>query len=378
MKARQLVIDNTSSLNKLTEFTNDSCDLCLLFGGPTFFQDEEAKKYFSQSKGSFIGCSTAGEIFNDGVNENSLVATAIQFEKGSSIKSASSELNQPQNSFDAGKELGSKLKGPDLRLVFVLGNGVNVNGSELIRGIEHSLGGQVTVTGGLAGDNGEFKATYTLLNGNVSGSSAVAVGFYGDQLKIGCGTQGGWKPFGPVRKVTKVEGNVLYELDGESALSVYETYLGDKAKELPASGLLYPFAIIEGEKEETGLIRTILGIDKDKGSLTLAGDVPDGGFLRLMHTGSDGLVAGAEGAAEQTKTASHSDELAGLAILVSCVGRKIVMGQDTDEEVEVVKDVLPQGTTLTGFYSYGEIGPFEKANCSMLHNQTMTITFLAE
>lgn len=376
MKTRQLVIDSISNLNKLEGFI-DSCDLCLLFGGPTFFQENAAKEHFSKSRFPIIGCSTAGEIFNDGVNENSLVATAVNFEKGSSIKSASSELSQSQKSFDAGKELGNKLKGPDLRLVFVLGNGVNVNGSELIRGIEHSLGGQVTVTGGLAGDNGEFKATYTLLNGNVSGSSAVAVGFYGDQLKIGCGTQGGWKPFGPVRKVTKVEGNVLYELDGESALSVYETYLGDKAKELPASGLLYPFAIIEGEKEETGLIRTILGIDKDKGSLTLAGDVPDGGFLRLMHTGSDGLVAGAEGAAEQTKS-NHSDDLAGLAILVSCVGRKIVMGQDTDEEVEVVKDVLPQGTTLAGFYSYGEIGPFEKANCSMLHNQTMTITFLTE
>lgn len=378
MKIEQLIVKNSNSAGQIQEFIKKDHDLCFVFSGPSHLRDFQTEKTFSEAIFPMVGCSTAGEIHSDGIADDSIVLTSVKFEKGSYIKTASGRILNSKDSASAGKEIAQNLKNPQLRLVFVLGTGVNINGSELIRGLSESLGAEVVVTGGLAGDNGEFKKTHTLLNGKISDDTAVAIGFYGDELKIGYGSQGGWKPFGPVRKITRVEGNVLYELDGESALGVYENYLGDKAKELPASGLLYPFAIVESETQEAGLIRTILNIDKENGSLFLAGDVPEGGLLRLMHTGSDGLISGAEDAAEKTRSRSNSGETPGLALLVSCVGRKLVMGQDTDEEVDAVKDILPDGTVIAGFYSYGEISPFEKTTNSVLHNQTMTVTFITE
>jgi hypothetical protein len=203
------------------------------------------------------------------------------------------------------------------------------------------------------------------------------VGLYGDALAFSHGSFGGWSPFGPARKVTRSDNNVLFELDGEPALEVYKRYLGEHAKGLPASGLLFPFAMLGSDHNEVGLIRTILGVDEANGSLTLAGDIDTNGFLKLMHASTDALVDGAEAAAQAAKL-MQSTERPGLALLVSCVGRKLVMGGRVDEEVEAVGDVFGRGATLAGFYSYGEISPFSRAVECKLHNQTMTITYIAE
>ena len=206
------------------------------------------------------------------------------------------------------------------------------------------------------------------------GSEAIS---RGEQLVFAHGSFGGWSPFGPARKVTRCANNVLFELDGESALEVYKRYLGEHAKGLPASGLLFPFAMLGKDHSEVGLIRTILGVDEANGSLTLAGDIDPEGYLRLMHASTDALVEGAEAAAEAAQ-AMRGNAGEGLALLVSCVGRKLVMGGRVDEEVEAVGDVFGQGATLAGFYSYGEISPFSPSVDCKLHNQTMTITYLSE
>jgi hypothetical protein len=211
----------------------------------------------------------------------------------------------------------------------------------------------------------------------LSSDRLTCVGFYGEKLLLSHGSFGGWSPFGPARKVTRSEHNVLFELDGEPALEVYKRYLGEHAKDLPASGLLFPFAMLGSDHNEVGLIRTILGIDEAQGSLTLAGDIDTNGYLKLMHASTDALVDGAESAAEAAK-AMQTPNGPALALLVSCVGRKLVMGGRVDEEVEAVADVIGKNTTLTGFYSYGEISPFNLATECKLHNQTMTITVISE
>ena len=261
--------------------------------------------------------------------------------------------------------------------MLIFGQGVAINGSAVIAGLTQVLGDQMPITGGLAGDGGAFHQTFVLDDQGVSSVRLVAVGLYGDKLQFSHGSFGGWSPFGPARKVTRAVNNVLYELDGEPALTVYKKYLGDHAKGLPASGLLFPFAMLGSDHNDIGLIRTILGVDEAAGSLTLAGNIINDGYLKLMHANTDALVDGAEAAAQAAVDMQGSTG-EGLALLVSCVGRKLVMGGRVDEEVEAVGEVFGSGATLAGFYSYGEISPFTRSVDCKLHNQTMTITYIGE
>jgi hypothetical protein len=229
----------------------------------------------------------------------------------------------------------------------------------------------------LAGDAAAFTETWVLDQSGASHDRIVCVGLYGASVSFSHGSFGGWTAFGPARRVTRSDHNVLFELDGEPALDVYKRYLGDHAKDLPASGLLFPFSMLGTDHSKVGLIRTILGVDESNGSLTLAGDIEPGGYLELMHASTDALVDGAEAAALAAKNMiqGHAD---GLALLISCVGRKLVMGGRVDEEIEAVGDVFGQGSVLAGFYSNGEISPFTAHAECKLHNQTMTITHIAE
>lgn len=323
-----------------------------------------------------IGCSTAGEISQNGVADNSLVITALQFDK-TRVAQVSTALSSMEDSHASGVRLARQLDKQGLRAVLIFGQGVNINGSGVLAGMTEVLGTQIPITGGLAGDGGAFAQTWVLDADGVSADRLSAIGLYGESLTFSHGSFGGWSPFGPARKVTRSVNNVLYELDGEPALEVYKKYLGEHAKGLPASGLLFPFAMIGSDHSEIGLIRTILGVDEAAGSLTLAGDIDSDGYLKLMHASTDALVDGAEAAAEAARE-MLANPGEGLALLVSCVGRKLVMGGRVDEEVEAVADVFGKGATLAGFYSYGEISPYSRAVECKLHNQTMTITYLSE
>ncbi len=328
---------------------------------------------FSQS--TVIGCTTAGEISGKGVTDKSVVVTAIQFDK-IKIKAVRATCKNSDDSKRAGTEIAEKLKDNDLKASFILSPGTDVNGTSLVDGIQSVLGKSSIITGGLAGDGGNFKQTFTLHNGEVSDRQVIGLGFYGPAVQVGFGSMGGWKPFGPARVVTKSVNNVVYEIDGQPALQVYKTYLGAEAAKLPASGLKFPLAILNANEDQTGLIRTILGVNEADGSMTFAGDISKGSLVRLMHSDRESLVTGASDAANAAKQNVAQGE--GFSLLVSCVGRKLVLGDDIDEEIEAVQKSVGKLNILTGFYSYGEICPFVGLSECKLHNQTMTITWLRE
>jgi hypothetical protein len=354
-----------------------AADLVLIFGGTDVLRDgalcsETAAVY---PRALPFGCSTAGDIFGTQVSDDSLVATAVRFES-TRVAGVSTRIEGPQDSFAAGGRLAGALDPEGLVHVLVLSDGLHVNGSDLVRGLAARLPADVTITGGLSGDGPRFHETLVIRDGRPEPLAIAAVGFYGDRLRIGYASLGGWDPFGPERLITRSAGNVLYELDGRSALELYKTYLGPHARELPSSGLLFPLSL-RSERGETPVVRTILSVDEEEQSMTFAGDLPTGSYARLMKANFDRLIDGAVGAAitcHEAVGALAPD----LALLVSCVGRKLVLGQRIEEEVEGVRDVLGESTVLAGFYSYGEISPFTPTARCELHNQTMTITTLAE
>jgi hypothetical protein len=377
MQVRQarLATLNSAALAPLAEIEPN---LVLVFAAPAFFSapDFAARLAEAFPKARLVGASTAGEIANQGVSDNKAVITAVRFDK-LVFRIAATELAGMADSRGAGARLAGQLAGPDLKAVILLSQGVDVNGSELIAGATGQLPGDVPLTGGLAGDNGAFTRTWTLLDGQVSTTTMLGIGLYGDAVRFAHGSFGGWQSFGPAREATRTSGNVLYELDGRPALEIYKNYLGDYAKDLPASGLLFPFALLADDHQESGLIRTLLGVNEAEGSLVLAGDIPQGGYVRLMHASTESLVDGAESAAQAARRMQDS-AAPGLALLVSCIGRKLIMGDRVDDEVEAVGTVFGQNCVLTGFYSNGEISPYMDTTECKLHNQTMTITTLAE
>ena len=320
-------------------------------------------------------CSTAGEILGTEVHDNNIVICAIELEK-TQIRSAAISLEQCTNSFEAGANLAHQLNQPDLAYILVLSDGEKVNGSELINGFNHVFDGKIPITGGLAGDGSRFESTLVGLNQTPMPGQIVGVGFYGNSLHIGHGSLGGWDVFGIERTITKSNGNVLYEIDDTNALAIYKTYLGKYAEELPGSALLFPLSITLPGNDQP-VVRTILSIDNEQQCLTFAGDVPEGAKARFMKANFDKLIDAAAQAAEisfQQPMAKQPD----LALLISCVGRKIILNQRVEEEVEAVAEVFDHNTPFIGFYSYGELSPFNERNRCQLHNQTMTITTFLE
>jgi len=323
-----------------------------------------------------FGCSSAGEISGADVVLQGISAMAISFDS-STCAHAVAHVTSASESLAAGKSLAGQLPLQGLRGVLVLSDGTLVNGTELVSGLHEILPPGIPLFGGLAGDGDRFESTLVGVGAELESGRIVAVGFYGKNLDIFCGSAGGWEAFGPFRRITKSSGNVLIELDDEPALAVYKKYLGERAEELPASALLFPLAVYTKGTGQEGVVRTILTIDEDAQTMTFAGDMPEGDEARLMHAGPDRLMFGAQTAAERA-FGGQKPSSADAAILVSCVGRRLVLRQGAVDEVRKVLSVIGEETPAIGFYSYGELSPAQTGAVSELHNQTMTLTLFRE
>ena len=320
-----------------------------------------------------VGCSTGGEIAGHEVTDDSVAAVAVTFDSAS-VKLACRPIDGPAGSRETGAALAALLPADGLRGVFVFADGIRTNGTALVGGLREVLPEAVLLTGGLAGDGADFKRTLVGCDGPPQEGVVAAIGFYGAGLRLGWGSIGGWERFGPERLINRSEANVLYELDGEPALDLYKRYLGDEAANLPGSALLFPLTVRRADETINAVVRTIVGIDEASRSMIFAGDVPQGYVAQLMRGHFDALIDGASLAGERARqTGSHQ-----LALLVSCIGRKLLMGQRVADEVEAAVGALGAGVRPLGFYSYGEIAPHGDSGRCELHNQTMTITTIGE
>ncbi|GAA6172380.1 FIST N-terminal domain-containing protein [Colwellia sp. KU-HH00111] len=353
----------------------ENADLVLLFGNRDYIHNQAIMAQISlcYPKAEIVGCTTSGEVVDTNIYDDSLCLTAIEFAH-TCIAVKSAPFNGGSTKAVA-QSLAEDLFQDGLKYVMVLSNGHEINGTDLVNGLQASLPEGVLITGGLAGDGINFTETLVWHNDAVELGQIVLVGFYGDKLSLGHGCIGGWDAFGPDRAITKSASNVLYELDNVPALTLYKKYLGPHAADLPSSALLFPLVLkIDGKR----MTRTILNINEQDGSMIFAGDVPEGAVVQLMRANTSKLIDGAEIAAEHALKNINPCQTNGLALLISCVGRRIVLADYCEEELAVVKDTLGEQWTYTGFYSYGELSPMVDSNSCALHNQTMTITTICE
>jgi len=376
MRRDTLVFDGDEwrfTSNEIEE--RSEAELVMVFGDTDVFKIadhyRELKNIYPNAH--IVGASSSGNILGASLSTFALVATAVKFRE-TRIAVSVIDYTAGEDIEILSEQLISQLPAEKLRHIFLLSDGLTINGSSLVRGINRAARG-VSVSGGMAGDGGRFEETYVIADAPAMRQRVVAVGFYGDNLRISSGCFAGWSEFGAERTITKSDGNILYEIDGEPALDLYKKYLGPYADDLPNSGLRFPLSI-KAAPNDPEVIRTLLAIDEERKSITFAGDIPTGYLARLMKPDMDALINGAETAA---KGIDQSPDERGLGLVVSCVGRKIIMSQLVDEELEAVEEVLGDNVQLCGFYSYGEIAPYqdELKTCE-LHNQTMTLTVLYE
>jgi hypothetical protein len=380
MRVRQIVWNKETGWSGAEDGPGDA-SLVIYFGSREALacggRYSELRKSFPAAH--IVGCSTGGQINNDDISDDEIVAAAIGFD-ATKLRLSRQEVTDARLSKDCGEAIGRELRAADLAGVFVLSDGLNVNGSELVAGISKVIGPKIPLTGGLAGDGADFLQTLVGADCAPRARTIAAVGFYGSAIQVGHGSAGGWDLFGPRRYVTKSAGNVLFELDGKPALDLYERYLGpEESKGLPSSALLFPIQVHDVEKPETAVVRTVLAVDHTARSMTFAGDIPQGWAAQFMRGNLNRLAAGAADAARQARngvSACDADER--FSILVSCIGRRLLMGQRANDEVEAAGVELGRDTVRLGFYSYGEISPHAKSGLCELHNQTMTVTTLAE
>lgn len=352
--------------------------LIVVFGASRFVDApdpiRELRAAFPSSH--LIGCSTSGEIHGASLFDDTLTVALARFDD-SDLRSTEALVGAPADSFGAGQQIAQSLTDADLKAILVLSDGLNVNGSDLVHGLNSCLPESVVITGGLAGDGDRFERTWVLGNDGPRSGLISAIGLYGDHVRVGHGSKGGWDIFGPERLVTRSRKNVLYELDGQPALRLYKQYLGERAAGLPATALLFPLALRASAQDPKVLVRTVLSVDEKSQSMTFAGNVPEGHLAQLMRANMERLIEGASMAALHTRETGGAAAAAVLSIAISCVGRRLILGERTEEEIEAALDILPKGAKQIGFYSYGEISPYASGHCD-LHNQTMTLTTISE
>lgn len=379
MKVTQLLFKNQSLVvNGKDEIANPlNANLILGFGGKSLVADGELNNLLTEKypSAAMLLCSTAGEIAHNSVYDESAVITVISFEN-TTLKTASLNLDGFKDSFELGKSLIQQFDTNGLTSILILSDGLLVNGSQLVGGMEAGNLGKVLITGGLAGDGIQFDNTLVGLNGIPKIGTVAAVGFYGEHIDVRSSSVSGWDVFGPERVVTRANGTELYEIDNSSAVDLYKIYLGPYIDDKTNSTLLFPLAVkLPGRPNY--IARSILSVSHEKNCMIFSGDIPEGSTVRFMKANFEKLIDAADQAAKEISgdDSTYSPE---LAILISCVGRRIILGKQVEEEVGVVSDYFTDKTAIVGFYSYGEISPQLNVGPCQLHNQTMTITTFNE
>ena len=355
-------------------------DLMLVFASIRFDQESLLHGIASVGPSAWMaGCSTAGEILSDGPSRRSVAVMAIRSDTLQAVTGLGSHIRiNPRQAGQevAGHLLQAKISNPHGMLLFP--DGLTGNAAELIRGIQDRMGLSFPIAGGSAADDFGFSRTYQYFQGKLY-SDAVAGVLLAGPIAVGIGARHGWRPLGKPRRVTRGLANIVQELDGHTAVNLYETYFGRAADSLKAGSLVdvsivYPLGMpIPGEEEY--LLRNVLKVDPATGSLIYAGEIPEGSEVRLMMGSKERALDAARKAAEQA-VLSIAPRAPTFALVFSSCSRARLFGRRAGEEIAAIRQVLGRTVPIIGFYDYGEQAPLSAAGfrgLSYLHNETLVV-----
>lgn len=351
-------------------------DACWLFCAPKEgLQDLLKGVKEAAGTDNIVGCTTAGEMSAEGYCKGSAVLGGMASDQ---IDFTIAYIENLSHNFElAGKQLADRLSST-VQYVQLFTDGISGNGCAILRGITSVLGEAVPIAGGTAGDNGEFRHTWQFAGDKLLTDAAVAIGFTGD-FHLGTGVKSGWSPIGLAKKVTRASGNILYELNGEPALQVYERFLGKHAENLPAVGVEYPLGLVgrclDENHKDYYLLRATMSVDRQAGSIQFAGEIPEDALVHFTCGDSNSILAATAEAARLANLEMGNVPPA-MIFFYSCMARKIVLGQRTQEELVRVREEIGNDVPVLGFYTYGEYSRLSCNQPSLLHNETATISVI--
>ena len=316
-----------------------------------------------------IGCTTDGELSSvhgyadDSVALMLFCSDKLYFKTGVADKISNETTVTIKKAVDSAK---LKLE-QEPKLCITTPSSLTASGDNIVRGLRWSLGENFPIFGGTAGDQWRFKCTYQFYNDKVF-TDAVPFLLIAGPLLYSFGVETGWTPIGKKAKVTKSDNNVVYRIGDQKALHFYKHHLGDDIG-IGDEGAIseYPLAVFE-EDNESFYLRASLVMDRETGSFTFVGNVPEGSTIQITHSTRDKIVEAAKTSVNSSVT-EYPGSKPVAALCFSCAARKQVLGTRVGEEYLAYKSVFSD-LPVVGCYTYGEIGPLKKGNPARFNNET--------
>lgn len=322
-----------------------------------------------------LGCTTAGEIYSNGPDEESVALLAMsglhaEVAVGGTLS---------RDSYGAGKILAQEFSSAPGDLIFILSDGLAGDGAAVLQGVRDHLAVKLPLIGAAAADDGQFRNTLQFCGTRVLSDTLVAAKVRGE-FHFGVGVRHGWEPVGLPVRVTRSRGNRLCEINDLPAIQLYDEYFGEYCQRMrnePMARLAvyYPLGLPVPESDEF-LLRAPIAVEKD-GSIKFTAELPTGADVRLMIGNVESAMRAARIAAMEALSQMRG-RTPKLAILFDGMARRRVFGLRAGQEIKLVRDIIGPEVPVVGFYAYGEIAPLEGTDpsASCFHNETLVILTL--
>lgn len=333
---------------------------------------QEIQKAFPNIQ--LIGGTTNGEISSvlefqqDSITLMLFASHHIQIQAGVGYNVSQNPLQSSQNAIAQAKAKSASQ--PKLCITFP--ESLTSSGAVILEGLQQSLGKIVPIIGGMTADDYTFDQTYQFFQDQVL-TDAVPVLLFSGDLLVSYGVASGWTPITPKSRITKVQGNVVYEIENQPALEFYRHYLG--GERFLTHYAIHALAVYEDQ--ENFYMRAPNGYDLEAGSLTFFGDIPDQAIVQITDASRENILAASQVAIQKALSHYPGTEPT-TALLVSCAARRRILGTLTPQEYQLTKTHLPQNLSCCGFYAYGEIAPLDQHNSAKFHNKTFVTLLMGE